>query len=229
MGNFLGGIQTSWQARNIYRQLRNARDAAAQRDVAAYHRRNYFVTRLVAEIAENYYGLLALDRRLENLDKVIELNENSLKISQARLQFARGNLLAVQRFESEVRKNQSQKLIVRQDIIQVENRINFLINRFPEPVERITVGFSEYYDLKIHDLSVGVPSQLIQNRPDIRQAERDLEAAGLDVMVARVNFFPQLVLTGGVGLDAFSLRYTVRADSRRWQYCGWSGRAVDQL
>ncbi len=206
MGNFIGGVNLAWQL-DIYRQLRNARDAAAQRYVAAFDRRNFFVTQLVAEIAANYYDLLSFDKRLQNLDRVIELNENSLKIAQARLLAARGNLLAVQRFEAEVRKNQSQKLIVNQDIIQAENRINFLVNRFPQPVERESVGFTDYYDLNIHSLSVGVPSQLLQNRPDIRQAERDLVAAGLDVTVARVNFFPQLVLNGGVGLQAFSLRY----------------------
>jgi multidrug efflux system outer membrane protein len=206
MGNFIGGVNLSWQL-DIYRQLRNARDAAARRYLAAFDQRNYFVTRLVAEIAANYYDLISFDRRLENLDNIIELNQNSLKIAQARLVFARGRLLAVQRFEAEVRKNQSQKLIVRQDIIEAENRINYLLNRFPAPVDRMSTGLPQYFDLNIHSLSVGVPSQLLANRPDIREAERDLEAAGLDVKVARVNFFPQLVLTGGVGLEAFSMRY----------------------
>jgi outer membrane protein, multidrug efflux system len=206
MGNFGGGINLSWRL-DIYRQLRNARDAAALRYVAATDRRNFFVTRLVADIAENYYGLVALDKRLENLDLTIELQERSLEVAKALLQGARGTELGVQRFQAEVRKNQSEKLIVNQDIIEVENRINFLVNRFPQPVERKSAGFSEFFDLKIHTLSVGVPSQLLQNRPDIRQAERDLAAAGLDVKVARVNFFPQLTLTGGVGLDAFNLRY----------------------
>ena len=108
-------------------------------------RRNYFVTRLVAEIAENYYGLMALDKRLENLDQTIELQEQSLEIAKAKMEAARGTELAVQRFQAEVRKNQSEKLIVKQDIIQVENRINFLVNRFPQPVERTSAGF---FDLK---------------------------------------------------------------------------------
>ncbi len=64
-----------------------------------------------------------------------------------------------------------------------------------------------FYDLNIHPLNVGVPSQLLQNRPDIRQAERELAAAGLDVKVARVNFFPQLVITSGVGLQSFLLNH----------------------
>ena len=148
------------------------------------------MTRLVAEIAENYYRLMALDKRLENLDQIIELQEQSLEIAKARKEAARSTELAVQRFQAEVRKNQSEKLIINQEIIEVENRINFLVNRFPQPVERDSAGF---FDLNIHPLSVGVPSQLLQNRPDIRQAERELAAAGLDVKVARVHFFPQLV------------------------------------
>ncbi len=206
-GNYLGGVNLNWQI-DIYRQLRNARDAAAQRYVVASERRNYFVTRLVAEIAENYYGLMALDARLENLDRIIALQERSLEIARARFQGAAAAATwTVQRFLAAVRNNQSQKLIVNQDIIQAENRINFLVNRFPQPVERTSIGISEFFDLKIHDLSVGVPSQLLLNRPDIRQAERDLVAAGLDVKVARVNFFPQLFITGGVGLNSFVISH----------------------
>jgi NodT family efflux transporter outer membrane factor (OMF) lipoprotein len=205
-GNFGGVFNLTWQL-DIYRQLRNARDAAARRFEAAINRRNFFVTRLVADIAENYYGLIALDRRMENLDLTIALQERSLEVAKTQFNFARGTELPVQRFQAEVRKNQSEKLIVRQDIIEVENRINFLVNRFPQPVDRGTAGFYEFFDFNIHDLSVGIPSQLLLNRPDIRQAERDLEAAGLDVKVARVNFYPQLVLTGSVGLQSLVMSH----------------------
>ena len=202
-GNFGGGINLSWQL-DIYRQLRNARDAAAQRYVAASERRNYFVTTLVAEIAENFYRLMALDKRLENLNQIIELQQRSLEIAQARKEAARSTELGVLRFQAEVQRNQSEKLIVNQSIIEGENRINFLANRYPQRVERMSEGF---YDLNIHPLSVGLPSQLLQNRPDIRQAERELTAAGLDLKVARVNFFPQLVITGGVGLRSFNINH----------------------
>jgi multidrug efflux system outer membrane protein len=150
---------------------------------------------------------MALDARLENLNRIIALQERSLEVANARKQADRGTDLPVQRFRAEVRKNQSEKLIVNQDIIQSANRINFLVNRFPQPVERMSAEISEFFDLKIHDLSVGVPSQLLLNRPDIRQAERDLVAAGLDVKVARVNFFPQLFITGGVGLQSFIINH----------------------
>ena len=202
-GNFGGGVNLSWQL-DIYRQLRNARDAAVQRYISASEKRNYFVTHLVAEIADNYYKLMAFDKRIENLDQIIELQQRSLQVAKARKEFARGDELAVLRFQAEVQRNQSEKLIVNQSIIEGENRINFLANRYPQRVERISAGF---YDLTIHPLNVGVPSQLLQNRPDIRQAERDLAAAGLDVQVARVNFFPQLVISGGVGLQSLLMNH----------------------
>ena len=202
-GIYGAGINLSWQL-DIYRQLRNARDAAGQRYVVASERRNYFVTTLVAEIAENFYRLMGLDKRLENLDQIIELQERSLEIAKARKEAARSTELGVLRFQAELQRNYSEKLIVNQAIIEGENRINFLANRYPQRVERVSADF---YDLNIHPLSVGLPSQLLQNRPDIRQAERDLAAAGLDVKVARVNFFPQLVINGGVGLESLVLNH----------------------
>ena len=205
-GNFLLGFDLFWQI-DIWRQLRNARDAAIQRFIGAAQERNYFVTRLVAEIADNYYALVALDKRMENLDRIIALQEQSLEIAKARKQFARGTDLPVQRFQAEVRKNQAEKLIVRQDIIQGENRINFLAGRFPQPVARMSADIEKFIDLTIHALSLGVPPQLLQNRPDIRQAERELAAAGLDVKVARARFYPVVTITGGVGYEAFNMRY----------------------
>ncbi len=202
-GNFGLGLNLTWQV-DIYRQLRNARDAAAQRYVAASERRNYFVTTLVADIAENFYRLMGLDKRLENLDQIIELQERSLAIAKARKEAARSTELGVLRFQAELQRNYSEKLIINQSIIQGENRINFLVNRYPQRVERDS---SQFYDLEIHPLSIGLPSQLLQNRPDIRQAERELAAAGLDVKVARVNFFPQLVINSGVGLQSLLLNH----------------------
>jgi outer membrane protein, multidrug efflux system len=204
LANYMLGLNFLWQV-DIWRELRNARDAAIQRYHAAAERRNYFVTKLVAEVAENYYNLLALDKRLETLDITIGLQEQSLGVAKAKLAAGRGTDLAVQRFQAEVRKNQSEKLIVRQQIIESENRVNFLVNRFPQPVERMSNV--DYFNLNIHDLSVGVPPQLLQNRPDIRQAEYELVAAGLDVKVARAHFFPRLDISAAVGYSAFDLTH----------------------
>lgn len=200
--NFATGINLFWLP-DIWRELRNGRDAAAQRYVAAGERRNAFVTQLIAEIAENYYTLMALDQRIITLDNTIALQQQSYEIAVARKNAGRGTELAVQRFQAEVRRNQSEKLIVRQDIVEAENRINFRVNRFPAAVERASAGF---FDLNI-PLSVGVPADLLQNRPDIRRAERELAAAGLDVKVARARFFPSGSIRAGVGFEAFNPKY----------------------
>jgi NodT family efflux transporter outer membrane factor (OMF) lipoprotein len=201
--DFLVAANVTWEV-DIWRALRNARDAATLRYLGTNDGRNYVVTRLVAEIAENYYGLMALDKRLETLDATIALQEQSLVVAEAKKAAAQGTELGVQRFTAEVQKNRSEKLIVRQEIIETENRINFLLGRYPQPVERTSTDF---INLSLHSLSVGVPSQLLQNRPDIRKAERGLAAAGLDVQVARARFYPTLTLSGGVGYDAFNPRY----------------------
>jgi multidrug efflux system outer membrane protein len=201
--NFFGGFTYLWRV-DIWRELRNARDAAGQRYEAVNERRNFFITRLVADIAENYYDLMALDKRLENLDQTIQLQEKSLEIAKAKKEAGRGTELAVQRFEAEVRKNQSEKLAVFQEIIEAENRINFLVNRLPQPVERSSARF---YELELAPMKVGIPPELLANRADIREAERELVAAGLDVQVARAHFFPTLDITGAVGYEAFNPKY----------------------
>lgn len=204
LGNFLvPTLDVSWQI-DIWRQLRNARDAAALRFLGTTDGRNYVVTRLVAEVAENYYTLMSLDQRLANLNYVIALQQRSLEIARSQKEGVRGTELPVQRFLAEVRKNESDRSIIVQQIIEVENRINFLAGRYPQRVERDS---SKFIDLTLPKLTTGVPAQLLQNRPDIRQAERELQAAGLDVRVARANFFPKLLITSGVGYEAFNTRY----------------------
>lgn len=205
--DFLVAGQVSWQL-DIWRQLRNARDAQGLRYLGTVDGRNYVVTRVVADIAENYYKLMGLDKQLETLDRTIALQVQSLEIAKARKLAARDTELAVQRFEAEVHKNESQKLIIRQDIIETENRINFLVGRFPQPVQRMNV---DYFDLQLHALAVGVPSQLLQNRSDIRKAERELQATGIDILVARANFYPRLIITAGVGYEAFNAKYLIRS------------------
>jgi NodT family efflux transporter outer membrane factor (OMF) lipoprotein len=207
--DFLIAANISWEI-DIWRKLRNARDAAALRFLATAEGRNYIVTRMVADVADNYYGLLALDKRLEMLDRTIALQEQSLQIAKARKEAARDTELAVQRFQAEVRKNQSEKLIVKQEIVETENRINFLLGRYPQPVERNAAGF---FDLNLRAVSVGLPAQLLRNRPDIREAERDVAATGLEVKVARAEFFPSLDITGGVGYQAFNPKYIFVPDA----------------
>jgi NodT family efflux transporter outer membrane factor (OMF) lipoprotein len=203
LGNVRLSTDLFWQI-DIWRQLRNARDAANNRYIEAIERRDYLITQLVAEVANSYFELSALDQRLVYLDQTIQLQEQSLEVARAQKAAARGTELGIQRFLAEVRKNQSQRFIVQQRMIEVENRINLLVGRYPQRVERAAWNF---INLDSRMLSVGFPAQLLVNRRDIRAAERELAAAGLDVQVARARFFPRLIITAGVGWEAFSPKY----------------------
>ncbi len=206
LGDFGFGANVSWEI-DIWKKLRNSQRAAAMRYLGTQEGRNYIVTRVVAEVAENYYRLLALDNRLQILQSTIDIQQQSLKVSKAKKAAGRGTELAVQRFQAEVQKNLSERSLIAQEIVEVENRINFLAGRYPQPVERITGDFVE---LNLSTVGAGIPSELLQNRADIREAERQVAAAGLDVKVARARFYPSLSLTAGLGWNAFSTGYLFR-------------------
>ncbi len=206
LGDFTVGTNMSWEL-DIWKRLRNSQRAAAMRYFATQEGRNFVVTRVVAEVAENYYKLLAFDNRLTTLQATIDIQQQSLKVAEAKKAAGRDTELAVQRFEAEVQKNISQRALIQQQIVETENRINYLAGRYPQPVERLSI---EFVELNLNILGAGVPSELLQNRPDIREAERRVAAAGLDVRVARARFYPSISLTAGLGWDAFSTGYLFR-------------------
>jgi multidrug efflux system outer membrane protein len=164
------------------------------------------VTQLVAEVAGSYYELLALDNQLEVLKRNIEIQQSALEIVKREKEAARVTLLAVQRFEAEVLKNQSRQYDLEQRRVEAENRINFLLGRYPQPVARSAQSFKEPLTKLVH---AGIPAQLLDNRPDVKAAELELSAAKLDVKAARAAFFPSLSLDAEVGYEAFNLKHLV--------------------
>lgn len=197
--DFLLAADLTWQV-DIWKKLRNSKKSAALRYLATAEGRNFMVTNIIAEIAGSYYELMALDNQLDILKKNIEIQQNALSIVKLQKQAAKVTELAVRRFEAEVLKNQSRQYYIAQQIIETENRINFLIGRFPEPIARNSQTF---ISLVPDTIQAGVPSQLLQNRTDIKQAELQLAASKLDVKVAKANFYPSLNINAGVGVQAF--------------------------
>ncbi|WP_022824672.1 TolC family protein [Hymenobacter norwichensis] len=197
--NFQIGAFASWEV-DIWHKLRNARKSAALRYLSTVEGRNFTVTNLIAEIANSYYELLALDNQLLIVQQNIEIQTNALRLVKLQKESARVTELAVQRFEAQVHNTRSIQYNIQQRIVETENRINFLVGRYPQPITRNDATFN---DLVPTVMQAGVPSQLLQNRPDIRQAEQQLAAAKLDVQVARASFYPSLRITGGVGFEAF--------------------------
>jgi len=199
--DFRLGFFASWEV-DIWGKLRNATKAATFRYLSSIEGRNFTVTTLVAEIASTYYELLALDAELVVLKENLALQKSALESVRLQKEAARITELAVKRFEAEVLKNESRQFGVQQRIVETENRLNFLVGRFPQHVDRDSTTFAA---LTPPAIQAGLPSQLLENRPDIKQAELELAASELDVSVARASFYPSLGIRAGLGVQSFDL------------------------
>ncbi len=206
LGDFMVGAYARWEL-DVWRKLRNAKKAAVSRYLASMEGRNFMVTNLIAEIANSYYELLALDNQLEIVQRNIEIQENALRIVRLQKQAARVTELAVKRFESEVLHTRSLQYEIRQQIVETENRINYLVGRYPQPIARNSAAFP---NLDPGLIATGTPVQLLENRPDVRQAELQLAASKLDVQVAKARFYPSIGITAGFGYQAYNPSYWFR-------------------
>ncbi len=204
--DYLIGAYASWEI-DIWGKLHNAKDAAVSRYLSSVEGKNFVVTNLVAEVANSYYELLALDNQLDIVKKNIDILNNALKIVRLQKEATRVTELAVRRFEAEVNKTKSLQYEIQQRITETQNRINFLAGRYPQPVARTSQLLNDIVPQVVH---VGIPAQLIDNRPDIKEAELELKAAKLDVKVAKANFYPSLSLGGGVGLQGYNPVYLIK-------------------
>ena len=200
------GLRASWEA-DIWKKLRTAKKAAYAKYLKSLEGRNFVVTNLVAEIANSYYELLALDNQLVIIKQAIQLQQNELEIVKIQKEAARATELAVKQFEAQVYNSQGLEFDIQQQIIVIENRINFLLARYPQKIVRDTATLSLKTPMLV---SQGIPSQLLQNRPDIRQAELELAASKLDVQVARLEFYPSVGISASFGYQAFNPKYLFR-------------------
>ncbi|UFH52441.1 TolC family protein [Spirosoma sp. KNUC1025] len=193
------GLRSSWEI-DIWGKLRNRRRAAYTRVLASQEGRNLIVTSMTADVARLYYSLLALDAELEIIGENIELQQKALELVQVQKEAGRVTELAVQQFRAQLLNTRGLEGRVQQEIVQTENQLNILLGRYPQPIAR---GASIEKQSLPTGISAGVPAQLVRRRPDIRQAERELEAANVDVAVARAEFLPSLNLTPYAGFNAF--------------------------
>ncbi len=103
-----------------------------------------------------------------------------------------------------MKKNESERYLIEQEILEKENTLNLLLGRTPQPIQRDS---NVLLSAELKSPQVGVPSALLDNRPDIKQAALTLQAAELNIDVAKANFYPSFELKAGVGLSAFDSRY----------------------
>lgn len=216
IGDFMVGAFFSWEL-DVWHKLRNARKSATLRYLSSIEGRNFAVTNLIAEISSSYYELLALDNMLSIVRQNIELQSNAVHIVKLEKEAAKVTQLAVNRFEAQLLNTKNLEYEIAQRMVETQNRIHFLTGRFPQSVKRDTTTFTQPI---LHRLMEGVPAQLLSNRADIRQAELQLQAATIDVQVARANFYPSFSLTAGLGFQAYNPLHVIRPESILYNLAG---------
>jgi len=206
LADYTVAAYANWEV-DIWKKLHNAKKAAVSRYLSSVEGKSFVLTNLIAEVANSYYELLALDNQLEVVKQNIELQKNALEIIKIQKEASRATELAVQKFQAEVLNSRSLEFEILQNIKEAENKINFLLGRYPQEIIRDKGNFLGLVPAAVRS---GIPSQLLANRPDIKKAELELAAAKLDVKVARAEFYPSFGISAALGFQAFKPSYLVK-------------------
>ncbi len=199
--DFNGGLISNWEI-DMWKKLENQRKAAFLRFGQGEHGQNFLKTLVVAEIASAYFDLLIFDKELEAIEESIILQQRALDIISAMKDAGESSSLAVELSSAQVLAAKALKIEIEQGIIDIENNLNFLIGRYPQTIARRDINTD---NMSIPNLTSGSPVQLLNNRPDIKEAELALLASNADVHVARVAFYPSINIGASVGLQSFRL------------------------
>jgi len=194
------GLQSSWEI-DIWGKLRNQRKSAISQYLSSIEGTNFVISNLVADVAIYYNELLALDNELDIVRQTIQKQQEALEVVRLQKEAGRANELAVQQFNAQLLNTQVLEKNVHQQIIEAENKVNFLLGRYPQPIER-TKGI--FFKEIPQQISAGFPSQLLANRPDIREAEFQIEASKFDLKAAKAAFYPNFNITASFGFQAFN-------------------------
>ena len=199
-------LQMDWTV-DLWGKLNSDKKSAVERYLASEAGQRAIKSQLVADVAENYYVLLALDYKLLVMQQYIALQKNAVRIARIQKEADADTQLAVEKFEAELAKAQADEYVLRQSIIETENNLNLLLGRLPQPIARAK---SDFLQLPMPATAHALSTQLLLQRPDVVQAEHALEAAKWDVETARKEFLPSFNLSAAVGLNAFNPKYLVK-------------------
>lgn len=197
--DFIVGAGFNWEL-DVWGKYKNMRRAASARYLASEEMANHVKTWLISEIAVGYYQLIGLDAEIRILEDYIKLQESAFELSKDLKTSGKENQLAVDQFEALLLNSKSLFIEKQRELRSAELYLSSLLGIYQLDHKRTSLEDA----LEIPELvRVGLPSELLIYRPDIRIAERELLAAQADVNAARAAFFPTFNLFGMAGFNAF--------------------------
>ncbi len=203
---------------DFFGKLRRATEAARAELLATKDARQVVVLTLVSDVASDYFSLLQLDLQLRITRETVNTQTDSVKLTQLRLDHGVATKLDVLQAQQVLDTANAAIPDLERQIAQEEDAISILLGNYPQDIAR---GIPLVDQTLPPEVPAGIPSSIIERRPDIREAEQILIAANADIGVAKAQFFPQISLTGGgggsFGRDSvFPSRYTTQLGI--WSY-----------
>ena len=200
---------------DLWGRLRRATEAARANLLGAEENRKAVVSTLVSDVSANYFQLLQLDYELEISQSTLETRRESLRLVQDRQGGGVATLLDLRQAEELVSTAAQSIPTLQQQVEQTENRISLLVGRNPAGVIR---GRKFLEQEMPPEVPAGLPSALLDRRPDIRAAEQGLIAANANIGVAKAAYFPQISLSGLLGGESSRLTSLFSGPNGNWSF-----------
>ncbi|WP_255210930.1 efflux transporter outer membrane subunit [Methylogaea oryzae] len=211
--NIQATLNVSWEI-DVWGRLRRATEAARADLFSREENRRAVVLTLVTSVARSYVQLRELDLRLDIARQTLADRREAYRIAQARFAGELNSESEVRQAESELRNAEALVPQLEKSVAQKEHELSVLLGHNPAAVER---GLA-LNELRHPEVPMGLPSELLQQRPDIRQAEQDLIAANARIGVAKGEYFPKFTITGSVGNSSIDLSRLFAGPAGLWSY-----------
>jgi len=211
---YAGASVPSWEL-DFWGRVRNLKGAALDQFLASDAARRAATVSLVAQVADGYLSLRELDERIVLARETIKTREESFRIFQRRFEVGNTTRLDVAQVETLLTQAQTLGAQLEQARATQAHALTLLVGTQPA---RLSDRANLNDDALMHELRVGLPSDLLQQRPDIAAAEHRLRAANANIGAARAAFFPTITLTGFGGVASSQLDHLFESGSGTWLF-----------
>jgi outer membrane protein, multidrug efflux system len=211
VADFQIGFSLAWEL-DVWGRVRRLNESARAQYLATEEARRGVVTTLIADVTDTYFFVQTLDRQLVIARGTRDVAVDGLRLTQLRRERGVATALDTRQAEQLLYTATAQIASLERQIAQTEDALSLLLGRAPGDVMR-TAGFIDTFNAR-PPVPVGLPSTLLERRPDIRQAEQALVAANAQIGAARAEYFPRIALTGLLGLDSRELSDLLTAPAR---------------
>jgi outer membrane protein, multidrug efflux system len=210
---------------DFWGQYRRATEAARAILLETTYARDVVQTTLISMVATDYYLLLQYDNQLSYSQDSVEAYKGILRLNTIKYKGGDAAITDVYQAQVLVQQAEAEVITLKQAIEQTENNISILLGKNPGAIPR---GLNLVAQPHREDIPAGLPSSLLQRRPDVRRDEENLVAANANVGVAKAAFFPQISLTGQFGATSTAITSFLEGPATLWAVGGQIAQPIFQ-